>query len=263
MEDNHKESAISVAKIFLSTVPILGAYLNEELFDLPGRIKQNRLNHFTELLTDYITNSNITIDFSKIDKEDFADILESILTRVSKTKSEEKLKRFRDVLFHCLENNIWNIENTERFLDLISTITEYEVLILKYHTNFDEIYEEKNARHKETIKNISRLEEELLKESEAKDKGFANNFEKVRTTLRATEASIRVFQEHKKEIENYRSSEFYNLNDEELLYSKQKLSSLGLLIDSGVGGIGTKSFERMSITTFGKRFIEFITNSNE
>ena len=129
MEDNHKESAISVAKIFLSTVPILGAYLNEELFDLPGRIKQNRLNHFTELLTDYITNSNITIDFSKIDKEDFADILESILTRVSKTKSEEKLKRFRDVLFHCLENNIWDIENTERFLDLISTITEYEVLI--------------------------------------------------------------------------------------------------------------------------------------
>lgn len=261
MEEHHKESAISVAKIGLSTIPVLGAFLNEGLFDLPGRLKQNRLNNFTELLTEYISNSNPIIDFSKVDKEDFADILESILTRVSKTKSEEKLKRFRDVLFHCLENNIWDIENTERFLDLISSIKEYEVLILKYHTNFDKIYDEKNAQYNENTQNINRLEKELLKESEAKDKGFANNFEKVRTTLRATEASIRAFQEQKKQIEKYRSSEFYNLSDEELLYSKQKLSSVGLLIDSGVGGFGTKSFEKMSITTFGRRFIEFITNS--
>lgn len=262
MEQNHKESAISVAKIGFSAIPILGAFLNEEFFDLPGRLKQNRLNKFTELLTDYITKSNKTIDLENINKEDFADIFESILTKVSKTKSEDKLKRFRDVLFHCLENNIWDTENTERFLDLISNIKEYEVLILKYHSVFDEKHEERREKHNETKQKATNLEEELLKASEAKDNGFTNDFEKVITTLRATEASIRVFEEQNKQLEKYRNSEFYNLSDEEFLYSKQKLSSLGLLIDSGVGGIGTRPFQKMSITTFGKRFIEFITNSN-
>ncbi len=48
--NNSKEVLVSITKSLFSTIPYAGTALTELVFDFNGRIKQNRLNHFTEII---------------------------------------------------------------------------------------------------------------------------------------------------------------------------------------------------------------------
>lgn len=261
MKDYQKELITSTLKTTISLIPIYGGIINEIVFEYSGRLKQKRLNQFTELLIDYINESNIETNLDNIDKDDFTDVLESILLKVTRTKSLDKLKHYRDLLFHCIETKTWDIENTERFLDLIYNLKEYEIIILNNHLNFDDQYDSLIQTLEEKIEERYSLENILKNESTLKEDGFANNYDRYLKEIEIINNEIKKMESYKLQLSKNREAYFYNLNEEEFLYSKQKLYSLGLLIDSGIGAIDVEPFEIMSITSFGKRFINFIINS--
>ena len=221
--------------------------LNEILFEYRGRIKQNRLNKFTELLSDFFK------DNSKINLEDFSDLLEAILKRVVDTKSEEKLKRFRDVLINGLNNQI-NYENTEPYLDLVKSLSEIEINILSHHSPLHYNFEDRNGiiRQESYKLELSQMEDEIEK---------GNRTVEMLTKYSAQIDKIRVLESRCKSIESYRKSDFYKISEDDFLYYKQKLFSLGLLIDSGLGIASYRPFERMSITEYAKKFLLFISKA--
>lgn len=57
----------SVAKTIFSIIPYAGTALTELVFDYNGRIRQNRLNRFLEILSKEFTNNN-EIELEKIKK---------------------------------------------------------------------------------------------------------------------------------------------------------------------------------------------------
>ena len=126
---DRKEIIISTAKSIFGIVPFGGAALDELFFEYNGRLKQNRLNRFVELLAENFTDeSEIKID--NIKSEDFSDLFEAVLRRVVQTKSELKLVRFKDILIKELNSPSQHYELIDHYLDLISSLTEEEISIL-------------------------------------------------------------------------------------------------------------------------------------
>lgn len=250
INNNSKEVLVSVAKSLFSAIPYAGTALTELVFDYNGRIKQNRLNHFTEILAEGFTQ-NSDINLENVKTEHFNDLFEAILKRVVTTKSEAKLCRFKDILINELkcpsESDVVDI-----YLDLINNLSESEILILYNHRHFDKSYLEEISR-RDTLRDklekvLDNKKRETIVIGESK---FNNQITEIENERRL------ILHKHDK-LKVYRNPEFYNLDENKYFFYIQRLYSQALLIDSGVGRIGTEPFYIMSITEFGISFLKFL-----
>ncbi|WP_299244152.1 hypothetical protein [uncultured Aquimarina sp.] len=251
-----KEILASTIKSMFGVVPLGGAALNELIFDYNGRIKQKRLNKFVEILAENFTeDSRINID--NIKTEDFNDLFEAVLQRVVKTKSESKLRMFKDILVRQLNNPSEHSELNDHYLDLISNLTTEEISILYNHRYFTMEYEEKvneMNRHKD---NLSSLESQMKKESIVIGQSkFKEPYKKLTVTYQKSKEYI-------DSLSKFKTAGYYGLTDNVFVFYKQRLFSKGLLIDDRMKRIGNLPFSHMGITEFGIEFIEFIKNSEE
>jgi len=195
-KDNAKELGISLVRSALGGVPFAGQVLNEAMFEFRGRIKQNRLNKFTELLTEFFKN-NEEVDLDNLRTEDFSDLLESVLKKVVQTKSIEKQKRFRDVLTNKIQNPLTDIDNSEIYLDLITSISEDELKVLYRHRNFDNNFDVKKNEIDRLKKELALKRDLLKKESVRRNKGKANKYISVITGVNKINEKINKLGEKK------------------------------------------------------------------
>ncbi|MFC0878982.1 hypothetical protein ACE01N_20475 [Saccharicrinis sp. FJH2] len=251
MKDTNKEIVISTAKSIFGVIPYGGALLDELFFEYNGRIKQNRLNHFIEILVEFFTeDANVKIE--NIKTENFNDLFESVLRRVVQTKSDLKLIRFKDILLKELENPTEQTELIDLYLDLITTLSEEELIILYHHREFDTKYDAER-------KNLDQLTAKLATVKKKMDQETIIVIEsKYKKEFDSLSLEIKQIKTKHTELDKYRKSDFYNIDNQKFGFYKQRLYSKGLLIDWGIGRIDTDPFEMMSITQFGIEFIEFI-----
>ena len=71
-----KEVEISLIRSLFSAMPIIGQALNEVVFEMRGRVKQERLNKFTEIFAEYFMGK-ADFDINALKTEDFGDLLEA------------------------------------------------------------------------------------------------------------------------------------------------------------------------------------------
>lgn len=127
--NEQKETATSLfIKSILGFIP--GGHIIDELADFRANVQQDRLNKFSE----YLKNGFEDITGKIFEPENlksiqFIDAFESIMKKVVSTSSEEKLKRYRNVLLRVM------YEKTEsemffKYLGLIDEISETQILIL-------------------------------------------------------------------------------------------------------------------------------------
>jgi len=244
---------ISTAKALFGVIPFGGTALNELFFEYNGQIKQKRLNRFVEILAENFTEGS-KISIENIKTEDFNDLFEAVLRRVVQTKSETKLLRFKDILIKELNNPSDEPELIDVYLDLISSLSEQELIVLSYHNHFDEKFnlefEKKSKLREQRLKLEQKLKEERLIIDGSK---YQDSFNKV-------DAEIKEIEKKHSSFDKFRTAEFYGIDGQQFIFFKQRLFSKGLIIDWGIGRIGVSSFEMMSITEFGTEFIEFIKN---
>lgn len=257
---NGKEVGVSALKSLFSAIPYVGQVFNEALFDYWSRIKQNRLNSFVEMLTDFFLCSQ-QVDLDTLKTEDFLDLFESVIRRVVQTKSKEKHKRFKDVLTNQMINPQNSYGNAEIYLDIISGLSEVEVNILQHHSVFDEALDNKAEEIDKVSGEISRLEERYNKETQNAVLGYATNVAFIDEQIQKLRIIVEAHNSEVTELQKYRTHEFYGISAHEFLYYKQSLASKALMIDKMVGSIGGSAFQMMSITEFGKNFLNFITDT--
>jgi hypothetical protein len=246
-----KEIIVSTAKSIFGAIPYGGTALNELFFEYSGRIKQKRLNRFVEILAENFTEDS-EINIENIKTEDFNDLFEAVLRRVVQTKSELKLNRFKDILIKELNSPTKETELIDVYLDLITTLSEEELVILFHHKDFNKNYDAERDKLDKLNEKMLMINENMKRETIIFEKSqYQDNFEN-------TSANIKKIQEKHKELEKYRNSEFYGISEQKFIFFKQRLFSKGLVLDWGIGRIGVSSFEMMSITEFGNEFFEFI-----
>ncbi|MDR6158869.1 hypothetical protein QF023_002385 [Chryseobacterium sp. SLBN-27] len=234
-----KYSQVTGLKILIQSIPYIGTPLNEILFEHRGRIKQDRLNKFLQNLKDYFDSvREVSINESYINSEEFGDIFESIIEKVTATQSEEKVKRFKQILLKQIEIPEKR-EYIESFLDIVSKITDkqFEILI------------KQNDYTKEYINLLEKIER--IDISEDNPNGFAyhiNSHERQELINK----SENLFQE-------FQLSTNYGLEKNEYLFLIQDLISKSLLYDAGVGRFDVKPFEIVLITDYGSSFVKYIS----
>ncbi|KQS93665.1 hypothetical protein [Chryseobacterium sp. Leaf394] len=234
-----KYTQITGLKILIQSLPYIGTPLNEFLFEHRGRIKQDRINNFVQNLKDYLETINENVINSEyINSEEFGDIFETILEKISRTESDEKLKRFKQILVRQIEVPERR-EYIESFLDIISKITDKQFEILILHDKHIEDYQKIVERSRE------------IDNSEFSNSRFADH----------------VYSHERKELDDKKEDlekKFlgegnYNIDKKEYLFLVQDLISKSLLYDAGIGGIGTRPFERVLITDYGQSFIKYVS----
>jgi hypothetical protein len=234
-----KEIRVSVLKSIFSVIPYGGAALDELFFEYNGRIKQNRLNRFTEILAENFT-INTPINIENIKTEDFNDLFESVLRRVVQTKSELKLLRFKDILIKELNCPSENVELIDHYLDLISNLTEEEIKIMYNHRFFTISYEEEIDEMNSLKDNLNTLEQQMKNET------IIINESKFRKPYNEVKIKYDKKKEYILSFAKYKKAEFYGLSENKFMFYKQRLFSKGLLIDNRMNRIGNLPFGHMA-----------------
>lgn len=127
------KSTESVLRSLLGVIPSIGTALNEAIFDLRARLKQERLERFVEELASILqTLESDKIDVAYIQSDEFVDFLEDVLIRAAKVRAEEKRRKLAAVLAGRLQA----AEGTsfdDLFLDLLISLSDTQVRILVEH----------------------------------------------------------------------------------------------------------------------------------
>jgi hypothetical protein len=178
------KSTESVVRSLLGAIPSIGTALNEAIFDLRARLKQERLEKFVEELASILqTLETDKIDVAYTRSAEFVDFLEDVLIRAAKVRAEEKRRKLAAVLAGRLQH----AEGTpfdDRFLDLLITLSDIQVCILAEHLRAAEERENtgEDAKHRQpSYYNVSESEYPLLIQ-DLMSKGlfvFAGGFGKV------------------------------------------------------------------------------------
>lgn len=125
---SNPEDAESNLRIFFAGLGWFGGWCNEYFFDKRSRIKQNRFNHFTEWVSDGMSDLS-KVEKDRMEDEDFGDFFETVVLQVLRTKSKEKLKRFRTVLLNQITNPI-KYDDAIDMAEIAGLLSDKQFLIL-------------------------------------------------------------------------------------------------------------------------------------
>ena len=254
-----KQIDSAVIRSFFGALPFVGQALNETFFDVRWRLKQDRFNKFTEMFAEYFIGKP-EFDLEAFKTEDFGDLFEAIMMRVVQTKSENKHKRYRDVLIKQFENTLPNADNSGRYLELISVLDEVEISIIYNHRVFDENFKLNEERLRSMKADETNLKSQYKENVQLSAAGHANDKTKIQNDLDGLRLSISNLQMDLSKFEIYREASCYRISESQFMFYKQNLYSKALLNDSAAGGdsYGYFPFKSMGITEFGKEFLAFL-----
>lgn len=255
-----REVGISATKGAIGAIPFVGTVLNEVIFESRGRIKQERVNKFIEMLQDFMgTVSEESINFQHLKSDEFSDIFESILKRIAYTRSEEKMKRFRKVLVSEMQNPS-DTDFTETFLDIISRLEEVQIKILR-----DIRFATKNCGgvHEKIYKiqnEIKKHKVQLKKELEYRKNGFANNVLTEQKFIAEKEAFVRNKMQILIENQKYYNSDAYGVTHSQYKFYVQDLISKALLQERLIPRNGKEPpvTQIIEISNYGEGFLNFL-----
>lgn len=134
MKITTKQTGLALLKGAFGLVPFAGTAMNE-MIDLRGNVKQERLNIFSKHLLDYLSEfKDVDFNVEYIKSDEFGDIFETIVKMVINNNSKDKIHRFKEVLTKEMFANDPE-EFSVTFLDIIAKINEKQIEILNYFYN--------------------------------------------------------------------------------------------------------------------------------
>lgn len=132
-----RETTISLLKIKINfTFPIGGAIINELLFDLYGRIKQERVNQFVDVLGakfEKLESSVVSSEY--LHSEEFHDLILKVFEVASKSNIDIKRKFLANILFDSVSSRLLNNEISILFSEFIESMTTNQINILVFIQN--------------------------------------------------------------------------------------------------------------------------------
>lgn len=128
-----KEIGIGSLKAAIGAIPWAGTALNEAIFEVRGRIKQDRVNRLVAELAQRLT----TLEHGKISEEiilseEYGDLLEKVIKECSSRKMHENLSIIADISVEAMKNpKLLNHPMLMVFVESVSALNKPELEILK------------------------------------------------------------------------------------------------------------------------------------
>lgn len=146
-----QESGIGVIKGIIGAVPYFGTMLNEALFDIRSRIKQKRLEDFVQNLDQKLEGiDHRLIDRAIIQSDEFSDFIESVIKKILRIKSKQKMDTFSDILASTMiSKNVNDYGMRDIYISILANLSENEMLILEHLYRYSEAAERNKKEGKE------------------------------------------------------------------------------------------------------------------
>jgi hypothetical protein len=134
LNSDSQEATIGAIKLKLSLFPVVGPLVNELLFDLPGRIRQGRINQFVVILGEMIAkidSEKINLDYIRSDE--FFDLTTKVFENSLKISTDAKRKALASVYSSAIaDEKIINHDQQIIFADFITTMTPAHIHIINF-----------------------------------------------------------------------------------------------------------------------------------
>lgn len=256
-----KEIIDSVGKISLKLLGPLGSIMEEMMYGYGSRVRAKRLTNFFEKLKGYLETKSDTQFIEKLSNEDFYDVFESVIKKASKTRSEYKLNRLRDIVIKQIENPVPDIDKTEIFIELVDQTTEVELKIMMAYQEYYALMGSYNFNLMAADNELSRLAEALKREKILKDTGKANNYnwtsDRFHDMANRKLKTIKTIDELKKTLD----FKAFGIDSSTFVYYKQSLISKGLMYDNGVGKNDYEPLFLLILTELSGEFMEYLKDA--
>lgn len=224
LKDYSIEFISNSASATLQLIPYIGGALNQMTFGYLSSLQMKRIENYLVKLSKYLQSGAIQKEI--LDKigdylnfEDGKEFFFLNLEKVAKTRNEEKLKLFRNMLLNQSSGHkTFSLDTAEEFLNILENIRFESIQMLEFLTR----YKESNPRQKNVISgsNISK---------DTEDSSY---------------------------IKQLKLEQKYETD--ELNYFHQQLITNGLIVDDSMGYVGSKPLEKFKITKMGELFLDNI-----
>lgn len=263
MKDINQTTIIAAIRSALGGVPVIGTMLNELVFDGRARLKQERINRFILMIHEYMEGaSEVSVDLKYLKSEEFSDLFESIIRRVSVTRSSTKLNRFKQILVGQIEGKKAD-DFVETYLELISRLNDDQIKILLKYRSVDESNGDLLKSEAELNSKLNKLEIKLPKELESQRNGKANNVDRLKSKIGKLGVEKYIVTEKLKENALVSKAESHGLKEGQFSFYLNDLFAKGLLERNEVQY--DQSFlppsKYYEITEFGREFLKFINET--
>lgn len=260
MSVEEKEMGEAMIKNMFAQIPIVGWALNETIFDRRSRVKQKRLNVFTNLMIESMNKRlGYEIDLENIKSDQFGDLFESVLKRVMETSNEDKLKRFRDILVGQIVSPNKE-EFTETFLDITGRLKEIQIHILKTFCEHRSKVEKAEQRIEGVVSRLDKAKQNSNDIRKNTEKGITGSDESIAQSdkeVRRLEAMKLKLSNDLNELNSFRMASYYDIEEGEFAFYLQDLVSKALMKEEIVPMMGGSHVER-EVSEFGFRYIAFL-----
>lgn len=128
-----KEIIVGVIKGSISAIPGIGGLLNEAIFDIRGRVKQNRFVEFVNKLSEKVQSIEASLlNEDYIKSEEFGDIFETVIKEVTNKKMHENLSILITFTVEGMKNSAFLAHPfADDFLKTIASLTPSELNVLQ------------------------------------------------------------------------------------------------------------------------------------
>lgn len=262
-----KESLGVLSNILLAALTAVGtggdpyvagtsAFLGQ-FMSLRNKLKVNRVTNFVEELGEYIESIDRDLNWKNVDKNDFGDFFEMLLLKVSNTDSKTKIERFKKLLVNQI-NEPKSIDVIQRYLDLVSDLTENEVLILSHIYQFEEKWHQQNKVKSQLMAKLSGQAKSLR--DKTINKPIKSIYDDPRLDRESQENLIKAI-EIMGEIEVKRKNILETISYPEIEYSINVLQNKWLANNyrrQNPEAERLNIFAIYELTDFGNTFVEFL-----
>jgi hypothetical protein len=254
-----QELRAAAIRSIVGAIPYIGPALNEAIFETRSRIKQQRINHFVDLLIQYFEqHGNEGVNLALCETEEFSDLLERTLTNVARSRSVDKALWFRNILINQVTTGN-EVEKSELCAEILDSLKDKQVKILDgFKIISNNGVWEANA---ERLRSEAKLEE-LMEEMDLRR-------ETGRSVSSVTEIEVKF---HQAAINRSRSkmvnhsrvfdSANYGCSSDEFQYYLQDLTNKSLLIDLS-HKYGATPLSVLKTTNLGNDLLTYIMLSSE
>ena len=226
IKDYSIEFISNSASATLQLIPYVGGALNQMTFGYLSSLQMKRIENYMVKLSEYLQSGAMQKEVldqvsDYLLSEDGKEFFYLNLEKVARTRSEEKLKLFRNMLLNQSScNKTFSLDTSEEFLNILESIRFESVKVLEFLNS----YEEPNTKVEYEDENGMLIAPKKQEESE------------YITSLKIV---------HPYEID-------------ELNYFHQQLATNGLAIDNSPTSIGINILEQPKITKMGELFLDYI-----
>ncbi len=250
------EYIVSGVKIGLSFLGPVGTILTESI-EIRDRVRAKRASQFIEGLASYInTLPSGPINYNDTQKEQFAEIFESVFESAVRSSSEVRRNRLKNILCNSLKSGDVS-DDMRRFISITNRISELQVQMLGLYNNHNERQGTQRTLS-ELRHELNRLQIARNKEAKNEKSGYANKLPTAEEALKLAQKQADDLNAIVEELPNPNNPEQFGLDKADFLSEVQELVSNGLLHDLhalGQDGLPNRHF---ALSSLGKRYLQYI-----